>query len=308
MGTRQIDLKALLESRMEGIEPQEDYRAAIASSEMRIPKNLMYDAESTEFKPETKPVLPSAAKQMTVEDAKAFEDEMDRFIKSSLVPGKDYGMVPYGSKPTLFKSGAEKIMLFLGLIARAEITNRIEDYSAGFFSYEAKIFLIDYNGVVRAEGVGICNSREGRYIKNSAYAVMNTILKMAKKRALVDAVLNVAALSARFTQDMEDSTDGTQKKPDAAVQNPNAAVQKKPDSAAEPKKDRPKAKTGRKATKKQMEKLELLMQQSRSSAGALNRYVQREYGIDDYTMATSAIASVLIQKFEDAAKQGQKSV
>lgn len=60
---------------------------------------------------------------------------------------------------------------------------------------------------------------------------------------------------------------------------------------------------GRKATKKQMEKLELLMQQSHSTANALNKYVSREYGIDDYRQATSAIISVLIRKFEEAARQ-----
>lgn len=294
MSTRQVDLKALLEGRMGNIEPGENSRAVIENAELQIPKNLMYDAESTEFKPETKPVLQSEAKQMTVEEAKAFEDGMNRFIETSLVSGRDYGRVPYGNKPTLFKSGAEKIQVFLGLIARAEITNRIEDYNAGFFSYEAKVFLIDYNGVVRAEGVGICNSREGKYIKNSGYAVMNTIIKMAKKRALVDAVLNVAALSARFTQDVED---GTNMEPDRAAQQKTDSEKPK-----EPKQDKPKTRE-RKATKKQLQRLESLMQQSHSSANALNRYVQREFGINDYTQATSAIVSTLIQKFEDAARQ-----
>lgn len=301
MSTRQIDLKALLEQRMGQIEPSGDYRAAIENAERSIPKNLMFDAESTQFKPETKPVLPSGAKRLTVEEAEEFESEINRFIEKALVCGRDYGRVPYGSKPTLFKSGAEKIQVFLGLIARTEITNRIEDYNAGFFSYEVRVYLIDYNGVVRAEGVGICNSREGKYAKNSGYAVMNTIVKMAKKRALVDAVLNVAALSARFTQDVEDGLDGTPKQPDAAVQKKENA---KTENAVEPKQDKPKARTGRKATRKQVERLESLMKQSHSSANALNRYVQREYGIADYTAATSAIVSALIQKFEDAAKQG----
>lgn len=311
MGTRQIDLKALLESRMGSIEPAEGSGAAIERADMSIPKNLMYDAESTVFKPETKPVLQSETKQMTVEEAREFEGEMNRFVETALVQGRDYGKVPHGSKPTLFKSGAEKIQVFLGLVARAEITNRIEDYNAGFFSYEAKVFLIDYNGAVRAEGVGICNTREGRYIKSSSYAVMNTVLKMAKKRALVDAVLNVAALSARFTQDIEDGTNmepdnAAQRRPDAAVQKPDTG-QQKPDTAktekpAETKQEMPKPK-GRRATKKQMEKLQLLMQQSNSTANALNKYVLREYGIDDYRQATSAIVSVLIRKFEDAARQ-----
>ena len=34
--------------------------------------------------------------------------------------------------------------------------------------------------------------------------MQNVVLKMAKKRAMVDATLNVGNLSARFTQDVED--------------------------------------------------------------------------------------------------------
>ena len=37
-----------------------------------------------------------------------------------------------------------------------------------------------------------------------ALFLANTVLKMAKKRAQVDAVLTVASLSEIFTQDMED--------------------------------------------------------------------------------------------------------
>ena len=36
---------------------------------------------------------------------------------------------------------------------------------------------------------------------------VNTILKMAKKRAFVDAILQVASLSEMFTQDLEDLSD-----------------------------------------------------------------------------------------------------
>ena len=92
----------------------------------------------------------------------------------------------------------------MGLIARTEVTNRVEDYNVGFFSYEIKVYLIDFKGVGKGEGVGITNTREGKNEKTNGYAVQNTVLKMAKKRALVDATLNVGNLSARFTQDIED--------------------------------------------------------------------------------------------------------
>ena len=50
---KQIDLKALLESKMGNIEPLEGSKNAIERAEMNVPHNLMFDAESSEFKPET---------------------------------------------------------------------------------------------------------------------------------------------------------------------------------------------------------------------------------------------------------------
>lgn len=290
---KKIDLKALLESKMGEIEPAEESREAIEGAEMSIPKNLMFDAESTEFKPETKPVAASGARGLTVEEAKTFNDEMSRFIETVLVAGTDYGVIPHCSKPTLLKSGAEKILNYLGLIARMEIVNRVEDYDVGFFSYECKVYLIDYNGVVKGEGIGITNTREGRYAKNSGYAVQNTVLKMAKKRALVDAALNVGNLSARFTQDMEDLKDLNPEPDNKVGKNPEDLKTKNGKPAA---KDKP-------ATKKQLTLLEKLMKESNSSEAAMNRYVQKNYGIDDYRKINTLMASELIEKFQEAAKQ-----
>ena len=44
-------------------------------------------------------------------------------------------------------------------------------------------------------------------MKADPYSIANTILKMAKKRAYVDAALSVASLSDIFTQDLEDMPD-----------------------------------------------------------------------------------------------------
>ena len=92
---KQIDLKALLESRMENIEPTESSKKAIERAEMNVPHNLMFDAESTEFQPETKPVTSSGARGLTVEEAKTFDDEMNRFIDTVLIAGVDYGVIPH---------------------------------------------------------------------------------------------------------------------------------------------------------------------------------------------------------------------
>ena len=142
---KQMDLKALLESKLSDIKPAEDTQESIETVENAVPKNLMFDAESSEFKPETKAVSVSEARGLTVDEAKQFDDDMSRFIDAVLIAGVDYGVIPHCSKPTLLKPGAEKIMNYLGLIARTEVVNRMEDYNDAFFSYECKVFLIDYN-------------------------------------------------------------------------------------------------------------------------------------------------------------------
>lgn len=281
---KQIDLKALLESKMGNIEPLEGSKIAIDRAEVNIPHNLMFDAESTEFKPETKPVTTSGARGLTVEEAKSFDDEMNRFIDAVLIAGVDYGIIPNCKKPTLLKSGAEKILNYLGLIARTEITNRVEDYNVGFFSYEAKVYLIDYNGVIKGEGIGITNTREGKYAKTNGYAVQNTVLKMAKKRALVDAALNVGNLSARFTQDVEDM---------------NIEPEPTGGKNLEELKQGSKAKTSKPATKKQIQYLQQLMQQHGNTEATMNKHVKQVYGIDDYTQITGVQASELIEKYKN---------
>ena len=286
--SKQIDLKALLESKMGNIQPVEETRTAIEAVERSVPKNLMFDAESTEFKPETKAISATISRGLTVEEAKQFDDDMNRFIDTVLISGVDYGVIPHCNKPTLLKSGAEKIMNYLGLIARTEVVNRVEDHNTAFFSYECKIFLIDYNGVVKGEGVGICNSREGRYAKQNGYAVQNTVLKMAKKRALVDSVLNVGNLSARFTQDVEDmNIEPEQQSAGKSVEElrPNNNISPTPN-------------TNKPATKKQIYFLETLMGHHGTTVDAMNKYVSQQYGVDDYRKISGYQASQLIERYK----------
>ena len=55
------------------------------------------------------------------------------------------------------------------------------------------------------EGTGSCNSLEGKYRgSNWRFDLVNTIDKMAVKRALVAAVVVSCGLSSYFTQDIED--------------------------------------------------------------------------------------------------------
>lgn len=283
-----IDLKALLEKKMDALEPVEAAQTAIERAEASVPKNLMYSAESGDFQPVTEPAAP-ITRSLTVEEAKAFDDEMTRFIDSVLISGTDYGTIPKTTKPVLMKSGAEKVLNYLGLIARTVVTNRMEDFTDGFFSYETKVYLLDHSGMVRGEGLGAANTKEAKYVKSSGFANQNVVLKMAKKRALVDATLNVANLSARFTQDMEDLPFGDEYAEDRKQQGQR--------------RQQPQPMTDRRASAKQIAFLERLMQEAHSSPAALNKRVKQLYGIADYHLITAAIASELIQKFQEAAQR-----
>lgn len=161
-------------------------------------------------------------------------------IQTSLQKERDYGVIPGTQKPTLLKSGAEKINMLFGLNPIYEFMASVSDFERGFFNYEIRCTLMR-NGMPVAQGIGSCNSHEKKYrystmteeqlaeagidpntgtmftdrYGRTRYRVeapdpadkANTILKMAKKRAYVDATLQVASLSDLFTQDLEDMAD-----------------------------------------------------------------------------------------------------
>lgn len=162
--------------------------------------------------------------------------QMQAVVQKTLKQGHDFGEVPGTSKPTLLKPGGEKICMLFGLNPEYEFLQITEDYDKEFFSYNIRCTLFR-NGQPVAQGVGSCNSKEKKYrfinvdeipesymgasesftdkygrkkykINNpDICSLVNTILKMAKKRAFIDAVLQVASLSEVFTQDLEDMGD-----------------------------------------------------------------------------------------------------
>jgi len=128
------------------------------------------------------------------------------YVRNHMVENEDWGIIPGGgNKPTLFKAGAEKLNAVFGLSPLVEVSSRVEDWDNGFVSYEVKVALFNKRSdKVDAEGIGSCNSRERRYKNQDAANIANTVLKMAKKRALIDATLSATRASGMFTQDLED--------------------------------------------------------------------------------------------------------
>lgn len=162
----------------------------------------------------------------------AVQEETRALIESALKVDRDYGVIPGTKKPTLLKPGAERINAAFACVAAYEIVEREVDHdrvnqytkrswvwgqrkgekiwteeageSKGLYRYVVLCRLIHReSGVEIGQGVGSCSTMESKYIDRPR-DVENTVLKMAKKRAYVDATLTTFGLSDQFTQDVED--------------------------------------------------------------------------------------------------------
>lgn len=139
-------------------------------------------------------------------------------MKDVLQEGTHYGIIKgCGTKPTLLQAGAEKIAYMFHFVPTYAVER--EDFDGGHRSYDVTCTLTNRDtGQVMGYGVGECSTLESKYRyrwvgynenrhkeENPDIAdVWNTVKKMAKKRAFVDAVKSTTAASDIFTQDIED--------------------------------------------------------------------------------------------------------
>lgn len=136
----------------------------------------------------------------------------------------DFGVIPKTKKPTLYKSGAEKIIAAYRFMPIYSIESKMEKYDEksgnAFFYYLVKCSLFkgvcnpdthEYIMVEYANGFGSANTGESRNGFSTGVNAANNCIKMAQKRAMTAAVLAVSGLSSMFTQDIEDETSVTAK-------------------------------------------------------------------------------------------------
>jgi hypothetical protein len=155
------------------------------------------------------PLNPNTASTPEINFCEAQErlEQLQRFVKESFVKGVDYGIIPGFPKPSLFKPGAEKLCELYGLAKKIQVTHRIEDIEKPFFLYEVKVTLINKRtGEVEGEGIGSSNSQEKMYTKDPI-GKSNNMVKIASKRALIDAIITITRISSIFPQDIEDMGD-----------------------------------------------------------------------------------------------------
>lgn len=127
---------------------------------------------------------------------------MTRFISQHMKEGVDFGTIRIGgrdSKPSLFKPGSEKFLSLFKLTARFERDNETWEMAGsekGVFAYKCLVYAT--NGNIVGEGRGVSKLTE------KTNWTINNAVKIAEKRAQIDAVLRTGALSDFFTQDLED--------------------------------------------------------------------------------------------------------
>ena len=156
-------------------------------------------------------------------------NEIQYLMKSVLKDGTHFGKIKgCGDKPTLLQPGAEKIAYMFHLVPSYQVET--EKFGKGHRAYTVTCSLRSRDTEKEVGyGVGLCSTLESKYryrnewhdnqktkVENTDIAdVWNTCLKMAKKRAFVDAVKSTTAASDVFTQDVEDFAPSAHQQPQA---------------------------------------------------------------------------------------------
>lgn len=212
----------------------------------------------------------SRAHAFTAVEIRAQVQRIQEVMKAVMQKDVHYGIIPGCDKPSLYKPGAEKLLVTFR-IGSTPIVKDLSDDDVIRYRVEAKGFSIHDQNYL-GSGIGECSSNEDKYawrasvcdaewnetpedrrrnkwkrgkggstyqvkqVRTNPADVANTILKMAKKRAQVDLTLQVTAASDIFTQDLEDMPD--EMRDAVADQNKNAKppiTQPQPKQGSQPK-------------------------------------------------------------------------
>ncbi len=136
---------------------------------------------------------------------------VEDLYKNVMVKNVDYGTIPgCGPKPVLLKSGAEKLNLAFNLYADV-VHEEITELNDFHRDYKIKIALISRKtGETIGTGIGEASTLEKKFKRENPPDIYNTVYKMAKKRALVDADLTALGASVMFTQDLIEKEEESQ--------------------------------------------------------------------------------------------------
>lgn len=173
--------------------------------------------------------------------------KIQELMQQAMKEGEHFGKIPgCGDKLVLFKAGAEKLSFMFRLAPQYEVNLRDLGNNHREYEIITTLIHIT-TGKIHGQGIGSCSTMESKYrfrLIDSPYKPKkdeadklkkegrgkwrkqgdewiwqdkvefdnpadnyNTVLKMAKKRSLIDAILTATAASDIFTQDLEDLID-----------------------------------------------------------------------------------------------------
>lgn len=183
-------------------------------------------------------IAPASVKQ-TLENKRIVQQVMESVMKQNV----HYGIIPGCKQPSLYKAGSEALLSTFHISAEPQVEELITRDAKGRMSevrYRVKcIGKHTPSGQVVGFGIGECSTGEDKYawrravcleefdtadetlrrVKWSKYQgktqkteqvsvspsdMLNTVLKMAKKRAQIDMTLTTLGCSDIFSQDLED--------------------------------------------------------------------------------------------------------
>lgn len=125
-------------------------------------------------------------------------------MKAVMKVGLHYGTIPgCGNKPVLLKPGAEVLAFAFQLTPKYDIQQTNFEHGHREYLITCEISHRPTGGYV-GQGIGSASTMEKKFSRGNPADMYNTCLKMAKKRAFVDAILTCTAASDCFTQDIED--------------------------------------------------------------------------------------------------------
>lgn len=180
----------------------------------------------------------------TKEDLKYLSEQRQMlrdFVAKELRDGSDYGVIPGTPKPSLYKPGAEKLKVLFKLGFNTVLTRDVIDpkNNLAVFFYKTQIYRLVDPAVMLGECEASCNSQEKKYRERTVYDnrtnqkskeptpiydILNTLQKMAQKRAFVGAIIISVGASDFFTQDIDDPNDAQQLGTQPKIVNANATI------------------------------------------------------------------------------------
>ena len=133
--------------------------------------------------------------------------KMKAFVKDQMEEGldRDYAIIPYTTKPSLLKAGAEKLLLLFKVGFRYEILHQNIDLVMNEISFMVRaVFYRKTDGFVIGEHIGYASNQEAKFQHFKRADGVHTLLSMAQKRALVGGARSVTGASDYFTSDTDD--------------------------------------------------------------------------------------------------------